>query len=61
MDTGSHKVIGQVHASCPECGDPEITRSRRRNVIERLISTVGLYPHRCVACGHRFFTQRRDR
>lgn len=61
MDTGSHKVIAQVRALCPECGDFEIMRSRRRNVLERLISSVGLYPHRCVACGHRFYTQLRDR
>jgi len=60
MDSASHKIIVvRTRSSCPECGDHEIQRSHRRNWFERLISIVGLFPHRCAACGHRFFTQLR--
>jgi hypothetical protein len=44
------------YSQCPRCTNCEITRSRRRNVLETILSWVALRPYRCLACNHRFFS-----
>jgi len=39
---------------CPDCGVTSVTRSRRRGLVEQLLSPVAR-PYRCLACGKRFF------
>jgi hypothetical protein len=41
--------------SCPACTSARIWRSRRRDVLERMLSAIGCWPYRCQACGYRFF------
>jgi CheY-like chemotaxis protein len=40
---------------CPACGSDSTRRSHRRNLWERSLSFVGIYPFRCKACDYRFF------
>ena len=40
---------------CPECGGTEVRRSRRRNLLERVWSWLGIWPYRCFNCTARFF------
>lgn len=39
---------------CVRCHSAKIRRSHRRNLLERLLSTLGIRPFRCDDCGHRF-------
>jgi ribosomal protein L37AE/L43A len=39
---------------CPRCKNTTVRRSHRRNLLERLLSMMTLYPYRCEDCGHRF-------
>lgn len=39
---------------CPNCRSKDIRRSHRRNLLERLLSFVCIYPFRCDSCGERF-------
>jgi hypothetical protein len=40
---------------CPECGGTDVRRSRRRNLLERVWSWLGIWPYRCFQCTARFF------
>jgi hypothetical protein len=39
---------------CPNCGAPNVHRSHRKGVTERLLSVVGARVRRCHACDVRF-------
>src|SRR5581483_11936756 len=39
---------------CPTCGSTSVSRSHRRNFLERIFRAV-ITPHRCQLCGRRFF------
>lgn len=43
------------HRLCPSCGSKNISRSARRNLIEKAISLFRVLPYRCQDCRHRFF------
>jgi len=43
---------------CPKCLGKNAQRSRRRNLIETIISKAGIKPFRCLGCNHRFFAFR---
>jgi c-di-GMP-binding flagellar brake protein YcgR len=43
---------------CPACKSDFVRRSSRRNVLERLLSVVSVYPFRCQLCSLRFFAFR---
>ena len=48
----------QVH-NCPHCGSANLRRSRKRNVIENLLSRLfSLQPYRCDSCDVRFWDRR---
>jgi hypothetical protein len=41
---------------CPECHSNEVTRSRRRGLVEQIIlPALQVRPYRCMECNHRFF------
>ena len=42
---------------CPICGGKDTRRSRRRGMVEKSISMVGVLPYRCenFFCNQRFF------
>jgi hypothetical protein len=40
---------------CPYCLSPQVTRSRRRNVWERVLILMLLRPYRCLECDARFY------
>jgi predicted RNA-binding Zn-ribbon protein involved in translation (DUF1610 family) len=42
---------------CPACGSNEVLRSSRRGLVDRVLSTINLYPYRCrqYDCEKRFF------
>lgn len=39
---------------CPRCASSDLMRSRRRNAVERALSTM-FFPYRCGRCGARFW------
>jgi hypothetical protein len=43
--------------SCPKCGCIDVYRSRRRSMLDRLISLFGFYPYSCEenTCLKRFY------
>ena len=43
---------------CPHCGSTLIHRSRRKNVLEKVISAAGVRPYRCDECDARFLRRR---
>ncbi len=45
-------------ADCPRCGSPDVRRTRRVGLIERLLSLVYVYPFRCARCLHRYRAMR---
>ncbi|MGA2327551.1 MAG: hypothetical protein ABSH05_14810 [Bryobacteraceae bacterium] len=42
------------HAICPFCGSTRVHRSRRRKMVEWLLTFAGGRVHRCEACSTRF-------
>ena len=46
---------------CPECGETNVRRSRRRTLRDYLLSLTGLRPYRCHECNHRFHDRSRSR
>lgn len=40
---------------CPECGGTDVRRCRRRNLLEKVWSWLGIWPYRCFVCTARFF------
>ena len=42
------------HPTCPKCGGDRIYRSRRRNLIEKVLALAGAKTRRCHACDARF-------
>lgn len=42
---------------CPKCDSEDISRSRRRGIIEKTVSLLGFVPYRCnnYYCRKRFF------
>ena len=47
--------------ACPECGETQVRRSRRRSLRDHLLSLIGMRPYRCHDCGHRFHIRGRTR
>jgi hypothetical protein len=39
---------------CPECKGAAVNRSRRRSVLDHVLSIFGMYPYRCQSCMYRF-------
>ncbi len=39
---------------CPKCGQLRVRRCPRVGILERMLSTVSVYPFRCQLCGRRF-------
>jgi predicted RNA-binding Zn-ribbon protein involved in translation (DUF1610 family) len=46
---------------CPECGEEKVRRSRRRTLLDYLLSLSGLRPYRCRECNQRFYDYSRSR
>jgi hypothetical protein len=46
---------------CPNCGEAEGRRSRRRGVTEQLLAFIFVFPFRCQECAYRFFLFRPGR
>src|ERR1700720_56111 len=44
---------------CPSCEGNATHRSHRRGIIERVASTISIYPYRCDGCNNRFLARRR--
>ncbi|MDT7777716.1 MAG: hypothetical protein QOC99_228 [Acidobacteriota bacterium] len=44
-----------IARKCAVCGSRNVSRSGRRNLIERLLSLARILPYRCLDCNHRFF------
>lgn len=44
---------------CPQCGTDFIQRSRRKGVIEYLLSLMDIHPFRCQICTNRFKVRQR--
>ena len=42
--------------NCPVCANPNVRRSRRRGLIDKVKSWFGRRPYRCHTCMHRFFS-----
>lgn len=44
---------------CPACKSNDVTRSRTRSFIERILKyLLRTVPYRCADCSHRFFRPR---
>lgn len=43
------------HRVCPSCGSKNVSRSARRNFVERALSLFRVLPYRCQDCRYRFF------
>jgi uncharacterized protein with PIN domain len=43
------------HRLCPSCGSKNVSRSARRNLVEKAISLFRVLPYRCQDCRRRFF------
>jgi len=46
------------YSRCPHCGSFELARSSHHSFWERLVGLVGIKPHRCLECDHRFLARR---
>lgn len=46
---------------CPNCGEVEGRRSRRRGLVEQVLGFIFVFPFRCQQCAHRFFLFRPGR
>jgi hypothetical protein len=45
-----------MQAHCPKCLSSNIRRSKRRGLLESVVSTVTrVRPYRCLSCDSRFF------
>ncbi len=44
---------------CPECGCEDITRSKRKGIIDKIMSPFGFVPYRCdnYYCHARFYSR----
>jgi len=51
----NHMAGYKTSIKCPNCAESEFRRSHRKNLRERLISRVGVYPFRCQNCQERFW------
>ena len=48
----------QTHI-CPRCGGREVRRSRKRGLVEQLVSRIlSIHPYRCEECDHRHYRVR---
>jgi len=48
-------TVQKIRRICPECGSTEISRSRRRGLLEHYVLRVlQIHPYRCLSCSHRF-------
>jgi len=55
----SAKAYAKIRSlRCPNCRSKHLRRSHRRNLLERFLSFVSIYPFRCDSCGLRFKTLR---
>jgi hypothetical protein len=51
-----HTTTGEPNSvCCPSCGSSLVRRSRRRGVVDRLYTIIGMRPFRCEHCDLRFF------
>ena len=46
---------------CPECGEMQVRRSRRRTLADYFLSLAGMRPYRCRECSHRFHARNHTR
>jgi hypothetical protein len=44
-----------LRGECPYCLCSQVSRSHRRDVKDRLLSGVRVYPYRCRVCSFRFY------
>ena len=46
----------QIERKCPKCGNSEVARSQRIDLVEKMLGVVNVYPYRCQkhTCKHRF-------
>jgi hypothetical protein len=45
-----------MQAPCPKCQSKNIRKSKRRGLLESVVSTVAqMRPYRCLSCDSRFF------
>ena len=44
----------QCNITCPQCQSAESSRSRRRTLLDHVISVAGILPWRCGSCGTRY-------
>ena len=59
--TAQSREENQQQRVCPQCGNAQVRRSRRRTVPDFLLGLFGLRPYRCDECDHRYHTRGRTR
>ena len=46
---------GHFRRFCPHCGSAQVSRSRRRGIVDTLLMVVLLRPYRCLKCDGRSY------
>jgi len=50
-----------VHIACPSCGSSEVSRSKRKGLLELALNSIfNIKPYRCLKCDYRHFRLRPD-
>ena len=50
-----------VHVECPQCGSSDVTRSKKKGLLDRTISSIfHIKPYRCRKCDYRHYRFRPD-
>jgi hypothetical protein len=44
---------------CPKCGSTDIRESQSHRMMDFLLKSFSLYPHRCRSCRKRFYLRKR--
>ena len=50
-----HSLSSDEKIRCPNCGGPDTRHSKRRGILDTLMTTFGKSPFRCRACNRRFY------
>jgi predicted RNA-binding Zn-ribbon protein involved in translation (DUF1610 family) len=43
---------------CPHCGSSYVARSRKKNLLDFVLSVFHIRPYRCLSCDHRHYRHR---
>lgn len=47
-----------AHPVCPHCGSSYVARSRKKGVLDFVLSVFHIKPYRCLSCDHRHYRYR---